>query len=323
MIRIALDGMGGEGAPRAPVEAALGALEADPELSVLLVGDPGELRPLLEETGATPDRLRVVPASERVSMDEAPARAIRRKPDSSVAVAVRLHADGDADAVVSAGSTGATVAASMLELETIEGVDRPAVAALLPTAADPVLLLDVGADVSARPRHLQQFARLGTIYLRDLRGPRRPRVGLLNVGEEPGKGDRELTEAHRLLREDPRLEFVGNVEGNGIVEGRCDVLVCSGFTGNVLLKFYESIAGFVARLVAEATGERRPPGLDEVLRVLDYTEYGGAPLLGVAGLPVICHGSSPPRAIRNALVGAARTARAGTVRHLVREMAGG
>lgn len=323
MIRIALDGMGGEGAPRAPVEAALEALEADPELSVLLVGAPGELRPLVDETGATPDRLRIVPASERVRMDEAPARAIRRKPDSSVAVAVRLHAEGDADAVVSAGSTGATVAASILEIEPIEGVDRPAVAALLPTAADPVLLLDVGADVSARPRHLHQFARLGTIYLRDLRGPRRPRVGLLNVGEEPGKGDRELTEAHRLLREDPRLEFAGNVEGNGIVEGRCDVLVCSGFAGNVLLKFYESIAGFVARLVAEATGERRPPGLDEVLRVLDYTEYGGAPLLGVAGLPVICHGSSPPRAIRNALAGAAKTARAGTVRHLVREMAGG
>lgn len=323
MIRIALDAMGGEGAPGAPVEAALAALEDDPDLSILLVGAPDRIRSVLGGEAAAAGRVRIVPASERVDMDEAPARAVRRKRDSSIAVAVRLHASGEADAVVSAGSTGATVAASMLELEPIDGVDRPAVAALLPTAAEPVLLLDVGADVSARARHLHQFARLGTVYLRDLRGPERPGVGLLNVGEEAGKGDRELVEAHRRLREDPELAFVGNVEGDAIVEGRCDVVVCSGFTGNVLLKFYESVAGFVARLVAEATGEDRPSGLDEVLRLLDYTEHGGAPLLGVAGLPVICHGSSPPRAIRNALAGAARTARAGTVRHLVRGLADG
>lgn len=312
--------MGGEGAPASPVEAALAALDDDPDLEILLVGRPDELRAALEARGEVPERLRIEAASERVGMGEPPARAVRRKPDSSIAVAVRLHGSGEADGVVSAGSTGATVAASVLGLDLLDGVDRPAVAALVPTAADPVLLVDVGANVASEPGHLHQYARLGTVYLRDLRGPENPEVGLLNVGEEEDKGDRTLVEAHRRLREDPELTFVGNVEGDRIVDGACDVLVCDGFSGNVLLKFYESIAGFVAKLVAEATGDDRPEGLDEVLRLLDYTEHGGAPLLGVAGLPVICHGASPPRAIRNALAGAARTARAGTVEHLTLEL---
>lgn len=320
MIRVAVDAMGGKEAPGAPVEAALAALGEDPRLEVLLVGRLEELEQAVGSRGAEP-RLQLVAAEETVGMDEPPVRAVRGKRDSSIVVAIGLLADREVGAVVSAGSTGAVVAASVLGLERLEGVDRPAVAALVPTARDPVLVLDVGANPVARSRHLHQFAHLGTVYVRDLLGADRPVVGLLNIGEEASKGDRTLVEAHRLLQDDPALDFVGNVEGNEIVQGACDVLVCDGFTGNVLLKFYESIAGFMAELIAEAAGEHESESLDQVLRLLDYTEYGGAPLLGVEGLPVLCHGASPPRAIRNAIVGAASTARAGLVRHLAEEMA--
>lgn len=320
-MRIALDAMGGEGAPEAPVEAALAALEeADDELELLLVGEPSALERALEARGGERPGLAVVAASETVGMDEPPVRAVRRKPDSSIRVGLQMQADGEADAFVSAGSTGAVMAASMLGLGPLPGVDRPAVGAVLPTADRPVLAIDVGANVACRPRHLHQFAHLGSIYLGGFDGRSEPRVGLLNVGEEPEKGDEILVETHRRLREDPTLRFVGNVEGHRVIEGACDVLVCDGFVGNVLLKFYESIAGFVVELVDRAMEGRRDPGLERVLRLLDYTEYGGAPLLGVDGVVVICHGSSPPRAIRNALAVARRSVATGMVADLARDV---
>lgn len=320
MIRVALDAMGGDGAPDVPVRAALGAVSGDGRgLRVLLVGDPDALRARLDAGDGARPEITVVPARQAVEPDEPPARSIRRKPDSSIAVGLRLVRDGEADAFVSAGSTGAVMAASVLVLGNLPGVDRPAVGAVVPTAADPVLILDVGANVSSRPRHLQQFAHLGSVYVRELLETERPRVGLLNVGEEEEKGDDVTVAAHRRLRDDDGVRFVGNVEGNRIIRGDCDVVVCDGFVGNVLLKFYESIAGHVVGLLEDAAGGELSPEHRRIRRILDYAEYGGAPLLGVDGVAVICHGASSARAVRNAVGVAARSAASG----IVDELAGG
>lgn len=320
MVRVALDAMGGESAPRVPVRAAREAVAQDQDLRVLLVGRRDDLEEILEEDDATRRRLEIVSASQTVAMDESPVRAVRRKPDSSIVVGLRLQREEEADAFVSAGSTGAIMAASHLVLGPLPGVDRPAVAAVFPTASSPVLVLDVGATVGARPGHLHQFAHLGAIYFRDLMGAEDPRVGLLNVGEEAEKGGDVVQETHRLLAADPGLRFVGNVEGDRIIEGDCDVLVSDGFAGNVLLKFYESVAGLIAELAGEDSAPRRQPGMKRILEVLDYTKHGGAPLLGVDGVSVVCHGASPSRAVRNALGLAARCVRSGMVRDLARDL---
>jgi glycerol-3-phosphate acyltransferase PlsX len=193
------------------------------------------------------------------------------------------------------------MAASLIHLRPLPGVDRPAIGTILPTAVAPLLLVDAGANVDCKPHNLLQFARLGAIYVEDVWQRPRPRVGLLNIGEEPEKGDELTVEAHRLLAESD-LHFVGNIEGRDVIRGTCDVLVADGFVGNVLLKFYESVTGFVHGLLrGELADEHVTLDLDKLFRVFDYTEYGGAPLLGVNGLTIICHGGSPPRAIRNAI----------------------
>jgi glycerol-3-phosphate acyltransferase PlsX len=313
--------MGGDDAPHVPIRAALEALsdEGGEELEVLLVGDPDAIRGELREMGRAPDALPVVEAREQVGMGEAPARAVRRKQDSSIVVGVELQRRGEADAFVSAGSTGAVMAASLLVLGALPGVDRPAVGAVFPTSGAPTLVLDVGANVHADPENLLQFAHLGSIYIRELLEADPPRVGLLNVGREPEKGTELTRAAHRLLREDPQLRFVGNVEGRDIVQGACDVAVCDGFVGNVLLKFYESIAGFVVRLLGDPPGAEHPE-LEAVRRVLDYAEYGGAPLLGVDGVSIICHGASPPRAVRNAIGVARRSVETRIVAQMSRDL---
>ena len=210
-----------------------------------------------------------------------------------------LQKKGEADAFVSAGSTGAVMAASLLILRPLPGVDRPPVATTLPTAADPIVLVDAGANVDSKPHHLVQFARLGAIYAHDVLRRSNPRVGLLNIGEEPEKGDELAVEAHGLLRKQPGLNFIGNVEGRDIITGTCDVLVADGFVGNVLLKFYESIAAFfmgILKREQEKSGARMD--LSEIFAALDYTEYGGAPLLGFRDLDHMPR-RSPPRAIQN------------------------
>jgi len=323
-VRIALDAMGGDGAPGVPLRAALEALEegGDRALAVTLVGDPAVLEEPVRASGHTADRLTVAPASEAIGMDEPPVQAVRRKRDSSIVVGLELVRGGEADAFVSAGSTGAVLAASLFALGRLPGVDRPTVGAMFPTAASPVLVLDAGANVDCRPAHLHQFAHLGSIYVRDVRGTPEPRVGLLNVGEEEEKGDARSVGAHELLAGDPGLRFVGNVEGDRIIAGACDVLVTDGFAGNVLLKFYESMAGFVTGLLREGGSRagRADRQTEEVLRMLDYTEYGGAPLLGVDGVVVLCHGGSPARAVRNALRVAAESVAAGMVDDLRRDL---
>jgi len=303
MIRVALDVMGGDAAPETPLDGARAALEEWPEdIALVLVGPEDAVAPHLVDLPA--ERVSWLPAAERIDATEAPAHAVRRKPDSSIVRGLEAVRDGEVEAFVSAGSTGAIMVASMLTLGVLPGVDRPPAAAVFPTATGRVLVLDVGANIQVRPHQLHQFARLGSIYLRDVLRGRDPRVGLLNVGEEEEKGGDISIAAYGLLAEDDELEFVGNIEGHQIIAGACDVLVCGGFVGNVLLKFYESISGFILTVLRDS-GMPEGRDLDEVLRFLDYTEYGGAPLLGVNGVTFICHGSSPARAIKNAIRSAA------------------
>ncbi len=301
-MRIALDAMGTDRSPVVEVQGAIEALRNIPgEFQIALVGDETRIREEIDRYDSIPPhRLEIVHASERVEPGEPPAAAVRRKPDSSIVVGLSLQQSGEADAFVSAGSTGAVMAASLIILRPVTGVMRPAVATILPTAKQPLVMLDAGANVDCKPHQLLQFARLGSIYAEDVLERPRPRVGLLNIGEEPEKGNELSVEAHRLL-EQSELQFVGNVEGRDVIDGGCDVLVTDGFTGNVLLKFYESVAGFITSLLVERFGDLRGPELAEVTRVLDYTEYGGAPLLGVDGISIICHGGSPPQAICNAI----------------------
>lgn len=322
MERIALDVMGGDDAPDVPLAGAAAALaEAeDDALRILAVGDPATIESAVRRSpGLDLGDLEILPALQRIEPHEPPAHAVRRKRDSSIVVGLQAVRDGEADAFISAGSTGGVMAASLLVLGALPGVDRPAVGATFPTSNGPTLVLDAGANVGSRPEHLHQFARLGSVYVRDLVRIDAPRIGLLNVGEEEEKGDDVAQATYRLLAGDPTLHFVGNVEGHQIIRSRCDVLVCDGFVGNALLKFYESIAGFVLGLLRERFAGARQE-LEEIFQFLDYTEYGGAPLLGVNGVSIICHGSSPPRAIKNAIRLAGASARSGMVADMAADL---
>jgi glycerol-3-phosphate acyltransferase PlsX len=284
-----------------------------------LVGDPGRLKADLPED--LPDGIGIFPASEVVEMHESPVRAIRRKPDSSIVVGLDLVRQGTADAFISAGPTGAVMAASRFLLGMLPGVERPAVGAVFPTAGEPTLVVDGGANVDTRSSHLLQFAHLGSVYMRALLGLERPRVGLLNVGAEPGKGGNRVVATYRLLQEDAHLNFVGNVEGHQIITGACDVLVCDGFVGNVLLKFYESVAGFMSGMLERKLDPAVcAEALQEIHVALDYIEYGGAPLLGVDGVSVICHGASPARAIKNAIRVASTCVETGMVEDMTADL---
>jgi len=322
-VRIALDAMGTDTAPAAEVAGAIEALQhaASDDVEIILVGDEALIRAELERHDDVPAGIRVHHAPDRVTAEDAPASVLRRKPDSSIVVGLRLHKEGDADAFVSAGSTGAVMASSLFTLRPLPGVDRPPVGTLLPTAGAPCLLLDAGANIGCKPGHLVQFAHLGSTYMKDAMGRENPRVGLLNIGEEPGKGDELTIETYGLLENDDGLNFIGNIEGRDIVRGECDVIVCDGFVGNILLKFYESVAGHILDLLKTELDSAADSKLDlgHVFRVLDYAEYGGAPLLGLGGVSIICHGGSPPKAIHNALIVAASAVRSGLVQHSAEE----
>jgi glycerol-3-phosphate acyltransferase PlsX len=324
-MRIALDAMGTDLAPEPEVQGALDALahlEADVE--IVLVGDEAVVRPAVERHGAVPERLSFHHAPDRVTAADAPATVHRKKPDSSIVVGLKLHQQGLVDAFVSAGSTGAMMAASLFILRPLPGVDRPAVGTLLPTLGSPCLLIDAGANVDCKPHQLVQFAHLGSVYVRQTMGLGEPRVALLNIGEEPGKGSEVISETYELLSKEPGIRFVGNVEGRDIIRDRCDVLVCDGFVGNVLLKFYESVAGVIVGMIKKKlAGGSEGALLEDLFRVLDYAEHGGAPLLGVGGVSIICHGGSPPKAIRSALGVAARAVRGEMVKYSAQDVTAG
>jgi phosphate acyltransferase len=322
-VRIALDAMGTDRHPAVEVEGAVQALRELPgQFELLLVGDAPRIEAELQRHEYPTDRIRVLHAPDVIEPGEPAVTAVRRKPSSSIVVGLKLQKDGEADAFVSAGSTGAVMAASLFLFRALPGVDRPAIGTILPTTVQPCLLIDAGANVDCKPQHLVQFARLGSIYVEDVWQRPNPRVGLLNIGEEPEKGDELTVEAHRLLRESD-LNFVGNIEGRDVIRGICDVLVADGFVGNVLLKFYESVMGFMhGMLTTELAAQHDALDLDRVFRVFDYTEYGGAPLLGVNGVTIICHGGSPPRAICNAIRVAVQSVESRLVGHIERAVAG-
>ena len=309
MIRIALDAMGGDNAPRVEVEGAAQALqELPPEFRIQLVGRTADIEAALAKAASVDrSRIDVIEAPDVVGMGEKPLAAVRGKPRSSIAVGLELQKKRNSDAFISAGNTGAVMAASTLLLRLHPGVQRAAIGTILPTAMQPVLLLDAGANVDCDARELVGFAHLGNVYARDVLGRSSPAVGLLNVGEEDEKGNAVVKEAHQLLKQTPGIRYVGNVEGRDIPTAEfrgqpLDVVVCDGFVGNIVLKFYEAAARvFVSLMKRDAPDALKLPGMANVLNVLDYATYGGAPLLGVRGVVVICHGSSPAKAIRNAI----------------------
>lgn len=304
-MKIAVDAMGGDHAPEHPVA---GAVMAARELGadVVLVGQEGPVREALRRHPDAPS-LSVVHADEVVGMDEPPATALRRKKDSSIHVAARLLRDGEVQGLVSAGNTGAVMVTVKLYVGTITGVDRPALAVILPSRAGRTVLIDVGANVDPKSRQLVQFAVMGSFFAQSILGLERPRVGLLSIGEEAGKGTDLIRAAHAALEASP-LHFLGNVEAQQIYSGEADVVVCDGFTGNVVLKTSEAVVETMLHLLREELtssrrnmlGARIARGAFRSYRArVHYAEFGGAPLLGARGLCVICHGRSSARAIMN------------------------
>jgi glycerol-3-phosphate acyltransferase PlsX len=334
LARIALDAMGGDFAPSATVAGALLALaELDASHSVQLVGRAAvieeQLAALLggEMRGhaAHRARLTIVDAPDVIAMSDKPSVAIRGKTKSSMVVGLRLQADRKSDGFVSAGNTGAQMAASAFVLKLHAGLDRPAIATVFPTAKRSIVVLDSGANVDCSADELVQFARLGAVYAEDILGRERPAIGLMSIGEEPEKGNAAVKEAHQRLVASG-LNFIGNVEGRDLPAGVCDrgpidVVVCDGFVGNVMLKLYEGVAPFILGLVKDAgVDEGR---LAQALKHMDYSETGGAPLLGVRGVSVICHGKSSERAIKNAVKVAVRAVDSRMDDHIGRHLAAG
>lgn len=300
--------MGGDTAPAAEVEAAVEAARRW-GMSIVLVGNAEAIEPELGRHDTRGLDIVIEHASEVVGMHDSASNAVRRKKDSSIRVAFELVKSGRAHAVVSAGNSGATMAAGMFVLKRIKGIDRPAIATILPNRKDQTVILDVGGNVDCRPLHLAQFALMGEVYARNILGKPEPKVGLLSNGEEESKGNELTRSTHELLRESP-FNYIGYVEGRDIFDGSTDVVVCDGFVGNVVLKVSEGLAEAVGSMLKQEI-LRRPlakfgallarPAFKAFRRKVDYAEYGGAPLLGINGIGMICHGSSTPKAIMNGI----------------------
>lgn len=314
--RIAIDAMGGDFGPAVIVEGAItGARSLGCDL--LLVGQPDAIRTAMASTAANGVNVDVVTADDVIGMDEHPAQAVRRKPQSSIMVAIQLVKDGRADAVVSAGNSGAVMAASLKVLGRVPGIDRPAIASNMPTATSRTLLIDLGAVADPKPLNLVQFALMGQVYVETVLGVANPSIGLLSNGEESTKGNALVQQVHALLAATDGLNFVGNVEGSDIALGTIDVVVTDGFTGNVALKTAEGIAKLMTDLIREEVTSSLPrklaglvlrPAFRAVRTKMDYAEIGGAPLLGVNGAVIIAHGRSRARAIESAMSVAYRSA---------------
>ncbi|MBD2360205.1 phosphate acyltransferase PlsX [Anabaena minutissima FACHB-250] len=309
-VRIAIDAMGGD---HAPDEIVTGAVRASEELGVkvLLVGDPQQIKAALPPK-TNLEGVEIIPAEDAIAMDEEPLNAVRRKRKASINVAMDLVKQQKADAVFSAGHSGAAMASALLRLGRLPGVDRPAIGTVFPTikAGKPVLILDVGANVDCRPKFLEQFAVIGSIYSQYVLGTDEPKVGLLNIGEEETKGNELALRTHELLRENPYISFIGNAEGRDVLSGEFDVIVCDGFVGNILLKFAEAIGGVILQILREELPQGLhgqigtallKPNLKRIKQRMDHAEHGGALLLGVSGVCLIGHGSSQAPSVFNAI----------------------
>jgi phosphate acyltransferase len=313
-MQIALDAMGGDFAPGPIVAGAVQAVVADPGLRVVLVGDQGQIEPLL--AGAPRDRLDVFHCSQSIGMEESPVVGLRKKPDNSISRCWQLLAQRKVDGIVSAGNTGAMVAGGLFLKRFLKNVRRPGIAAVMPTLRGHCVLLDVGANVSPRPEHLFQYGVMGSIFAREILQRQDPTIGLMNIGSEEAKGHDLAKETHALFHASPlRDRFVGNIEGRDIHRGAADVVVCDGFVGNVVLKQCEGVFEFMMKVATKAVlsaldteRNKAEQALQALAARYHYSEFGGAPLLGIDGVCIICHGSSDERAIKNALAVAARYA---------------
>ncbi|MCQ2421842.1 MAG: phosphate acyltransferase PlsX [Lachnospiraceae bacterium] len=310
-VRVALDAMGGDNAPGEIVKGAVLAVNEREELSVFLVGKEELIRKELEGQTYPKDRITIVNATEDISCDEPPVYAVRKKRDSSIVVAMNLVHTGQADAFVSAGSTGAVLVGAVIYIKRIRGVERTPLAPLIPTEKGVSLLIDCGANVDAKPSQLLQFARMGSIYMENVVGIKNPTVGLVNVGVEEEKGNALVKDTYPLMKEMKDINFVGSVEAREIPHGAADVIVCDAFVGNVILKLYEGLASTLVSKIKEGMmsttrgkigGALAKPALKKTLKQFDASEHGGAPMLGLNGLVVKSHGNSNAKEIKNSLI---------------------
>lgn len=310
IVKVAVDAMGGDYAPEEPVKGAVEAVNAKENLFIYLVGQESIVKKELAKYSYPTDRIEIVPASEVIETGEPPVQAIQKKKDSSLVKALRLVRQGEASAFVSCGSTGAVLVGGQVLVGKIKGVERAPLAPLIPTAEGVSLLIDCGANVDARPSHLIQFAKMGSVYMENVMGVKNPRVGLVNIGAEEEKGNALVKETYPLLKECKDINFVGNVEARDIPKGVCDVIVCEAFVGNVILKLYEGVGStLIKKIKGSMMSSLRSkigallvkPALKETLKAFDASEYGGAPLLGLKGLVVKSHGSSKANEIRNSI----------------------
>jgi glycerol-3-phosphate acyltransferase PlsX len=328
-MRIALDAMGGDHAPGPIVAGALAALQSDPDLQVVLVGDRHQVENCFTRT--PPAGIELFHCTQVVSMEDSPVVALRQKPDNSISRCWQLLAEHKVQAIVSAGNTGAMVAGGLRLRRYLKNVRRPGIAALMPTLRGPCVLLDVGANVKPKPEHLYQYGVMGSIFARHILERQRPTIGLMNVGSEEQKGHDLAKETHALFNASPlREQFIGNIEGRDIHQGACDVIVTDGFVGNVVLKVCEGVFDFVMKMTAKEllgalTQEKAQAqqAIQALINRYDYHEHGGAPLLGIDGICIICHGSSGEKAIKNAVGVAARYARSRLNQTIVQELASG
>lgn len=304
-IRVAVDAMGGDYAPSVCVKGAEFALQEDSEIEVLLVGKEEKIMTYLKNDSS----LKIISAQEVIEMEESPAISVRKKKDSSINRGISLLRRGEADVFLSAGNTGAVVCASSLILGLLPGIERPGIAIIFPTLKGFSLLIDAGANIDPKPWHLFQYGVMGSAYLELILAKKNPSVGLLNIGEEESKGTEFVKETNQLLKKS-LLNYIGNIEGRDLFLGRCDVVVADGFVGNIALKVSESVAIATAELLKKQIQKGWLPKLGALIlkptfkklkREIDYTEYGGAPLLGIDGNVIICHGSSSAKAIKNAI----------------------
>ena len=311
MVKVALDAMGGDNAPVAIVQGAVDAINTSKDIKVFLVGKETLVKEELEKYNYNAEQVEIVDATEVIEMAEPPVMAIRKKKDSSIVKALHLVKDGTCDAFVSAGSSGAVLVGGQLIVGRIKGVERPPLAPLIPTETGASLLIDCGANVDARPSHLVQFAKMGSVYMENVMGIKNPKVAIVNIGAEEEKGNALVKETFPLLKNTPEINFIGSIEARDIPKGYADVIVCEAFVGNVILKLYEGVGGTLIKKVKEGmmTSLRSKigallvkPALKTCLKSFDLEEYGGAPLLGLKGLVVKTHGSSKAVEIKNTIL---------------------
>ncbi len=310
-VRVAVDAMGGDNAPGAIVQGAIDAVNAEPRLKLFLVGRREAIEEELKKYTFDPERVEIVHTEEVIETAEPPVMAIRKKKDSSIVKAMNMVREGACDALVSAGSTGAVLVGGQVIVGRIKGVERPPLAPLIPTEKGVALLVDCGANVDARPSHLVQFAKMGSVYMESVMGVKNPRVGIVNNGAEEEKGNALVKETFPLLKNCPEINFVGSVEARDIPAGAADVIVCEAFVGNVILKMYEGVgASLIKKVKAGMMGSLRSkigallvkPALKKTLKDFDLEQYGGAPLLGLNGLVVKSHGSAGAVEIKNSVL---------------------